>query len=232
LLDPDGINDRAADMKAWEEPPSDRIEALITAYGNRYDGHPGWQALGFVETAMGEWPGVDHYAFYENWKDWVSVGETAFPHAIMRFMTNWTTGFDDAAMKDMFDHCASLDNCMPGGPDPNVDYGIPLQSHLVYKGERCNNCTPEDFRPQMGFVMNVEDIGLTNPPFPSTSDCTEQLDLIVDQANDVEARWLVLNVGNACADDVLQYMDDNPTPLTTTSCPANIQAGGGCNFTP
>ncbi len=84
---------RGSNLKLWNPQVYERLSALLTALGKRFNAHPNFEALGLQETAMGKseesiTPQQEH-AFFENLLKLHAQLRTNFPNTVTIQLTNY-----------------------------------------------------------------------------------------------------------------------------------------------
>jgi hypothetical protein len=110
-------SDKGISARAWQDATSDRLIALFTAYGKRYNSHPNVEMVTTGETALAVTPGQDGFS-NEQWvkqlKRLIAAARAAWPNTAVRVSANdlWP----DSLMVDTYNTCLKA-ACAIGGPD-------------------------------------------------------------------------------------------------------------------
>jgi hypothetical protein len=213
--------------KVWEPAVMSRLIALSDAYAARYDDHPYFEMLSIGESAIGAHSssGFSAAGWYTQLKRFHTEAAEAWPTTVMRIVTNYTQ--NDSQMKDLFEHCARLANCVIGGPDPDMPaegpYTRPIQANMVFRGERCNGCTASDYRGELAFVGELQGAGYSVSGYPMST-AAQINDYYDDVMNKSYMIWNRELQGEGLS-PVLTEIAADPTQHTTR-CPANFPS---CN---
>jgi hypothetical protein len=137
--------------RIWQRATSDRLIALMKAYGARYDSHPLLEMVVLGETSVNLAVGTDEYSFSAldtELKRQMTATRAAFPNTAVRLGANWY--FSDSNMSSLINHARSLQIAI-GGPDVLPNEAI--QANQVFSGAT-NGST--DYRGIIPFVSEVQ----------------------------------------------------------------------------
>jgi hypothetical protein len=201
--------------RLWDPAVMDRLIALSNAYAARYDGNPYFEMLSIGESAVPPFPSFWPTGYNTQVMRFHSSVAQAWPHTLNRMNLNFTLG--DSTMKDFFELCLSLKNCVVGGPDPEIplpNITRQIQANEIFRGAQCSGCTARDYRGALAWVGEQEWLGLEYTPEPTNLLTGYQKDTMHDSFMiwpDNSPRW---------PDVLAQINTDNS--VATVSCPSNF----------
>lgn len=123
-------------MRLWQQATMDRYIAWVTAYGNRYNGHPNFEVWGGGETSLALDSGQDGYsvaALKTQLLRWIPLARQALPNTGIRIAANDMGA--DSNLVELFD-VGDQYNCIIGGPD-ETPQDI-TQADRIYVGKKSN----------------------------------------------------------------------------------------------
>jgi hypothetical protein len=205
--------------RLWDPAVMDRLVALSTAYAARYDGNPYFEMVSIGESAVPPFPSFSAGGYYDQTKRFYTEFAKAWPHTMGRMNLNYVNGV--SVMKDFFDLCVSLPNCVVGGPDPEIplpNITRQIQANEVFRGAECSGCAARDYRGVLAWVGEQQWLGL--------EDGVKDTSLLTGyQKNTMHDSFMIWPDNSPRWPDVLAQINADNS-VATVACPSNFV---GCN---
>jgi hypothetical protein len=202
----------------WTSAGMADIIAIWTAYGARYDKNPYVEMICPLEESTNPGAGFDWSgsAAITQLQNMVAALSPAWPNTLIRILINFT-GVVDSSLTAFYDFCKGYPNVCIGGPDPeipNAGYTYPLtssnypadyrtiQGNYVFRGNQNLSSgvfgvtNAEDFRPNIIWVGEVQDLGLLSPPTYEGALINSPALVCQYQTTVMQARYMCWNVGS------------------------------------
>ena len=127
---------RGYNLKLWDSGVHDRLVALLTELGKRFNGHANFEGIGLPETALGQpielLSSHDTERFYDNLLDVQRQMRAAFPNTLTYQFVNYPREM----LPGFIDHMRTIGTGL-GGPDiflddPGLNFDHPNKAKGIY----------------------------------------------------------------------------------------------------